>query len=603
MSTETPQGAGDLSTEQSGRSKRARMGLGRWMGADALRRRWAPLVGVAVTGLVFATCGGDTPTAPATVPPTPVPSPPALPQPPSPPPAPTGLHVSATTPNSITWTWTAVQGATAYEVQLSANPVFDDTDAIKTTAETSYTATGLSPENGRHLRVRAIAGTVEAPVLSAWSSHVTGMSGMPPPSHGAPLTVTGLSVQPPFFLDAGFQIDDNIHFTIWWSGGNVELQGEATLSIVIGDEVRTLESPNVGNRDEVGWLYFRYVVTADDRDEDGLSVARDALKLAAGSQIVDVATQIPVSIDLEEHALENASAYKVRAQLIDYERVAGLRVAELSRNSVLWVWEPTDSATNYQVRARLRDSGQDAGEAEVSDPSYLWEGLEPGTRVQLRVRAMASAGGPAIGPWSNPVSATTWPESWPTPRECTDERERALSFNMPGYSAGPPVLIDEWDGTPFRFYFTPGYNEDDRRAAQHSMNLVRDFSELLKDQIGYRIIEVGGWIENVEWSLDERDCSWRKPGQITGIMVPGGRGDFVLRCAVYEEGAGALTRGFGTVHELFHLFGFAHSPESHTFIPGVGGISMSPNLTSGSGGFGDTFEDRDALRCIFPEGG
>ena len=427
----------------------------------------------------------------------------------------------------------------------------------------------------------------------------------PSPPGPTPLTVTDVFIHPPDLPDAGFQIDDNVNFTIVWGSGNIELRGTASLLVVIGDEVRTLAQPNVGNRDEAGWLHFRYVITAEDRDEDGLSVPRDALELREGSTIVDVSTQLPVSIDLGEHALENASTYKVRARLVEYyARVAGLRIAELSRNSVLWVWEPTEGATNYEVRAFLSDADRDGILADVEDPSFLGEGLEPGTKVEIRVRAVAeTAGGRAKGPWSNPVSATTWPEMWPAPRDCTEEREQALSFSMPGYSEGPPVLIEEWDGTPFRIYFTPGYNEEDRRAAQHSLNLLQDFSEQLKVQIGYTIVEVGGWIENVEWSLEERDCRWREPGQITGIMVPGGRGNFVLSCALYEEGAEALTRGFGTVHELFHLFGFAHSPESHTFIPGVGGIPMSLDLTNGSGGFGDTFEDRDALRCIFPEGG
>ena len=147
-----------------------------------------PLIGVAVLGFVFASCDAKTPTTSAPAPATPVP--PAQPRPPPPPPVPTGLRVSATTPDSITWTWTAVEGATAYEVQLSADEVFDDTDAIVTTTATSHTVTGLSPESGRHLRVRSIAGTAETPIPSAWSSHVTGMSAKPP----APPVPTGLRV-------------------------------------------------------------------------------------------------------------------------------------------------------------------------------------------------------------------------------------------------------------------------------------------------------------------------------------------------------------------------------------------------------------------------
>ena len=355
-----PRRARNLSTAQVMSPEGARATLRQWMGAGALGRKWATLIGIAVLGLLFATCGGDKPTAPAPAPTTPAPPPAARPQPPLPPPAPTGLHVSATTTDSVTWTWTGAEGATAYEVQISDNAVFDDTDAIKPTTETSYTGTGLSPETVWHLRVRAIMGTVEAPVVSAWSSHATGMAGIPPPPPGAvQLTITRLHIHLPEFPDAGFQIDDNVHFTVLWDGGNIELQGTATLSVVIGDEIRMLKVFDVGNREGHGWLYFRYVITAEDHDEDGFSIARDALELAEGSTIVDVSTQLPVSIDLGEHALENASNYKVRAQLVDLPRVAGLRVAEISQNSVLWVWEPTNGARNYQVRAILNDTDRD----------------------------------------------------------------------------------------------------------------------------------------------------------------------------------------------------------------------------------------------------
>ena len=172
-------------------SERVGATRGPGMGADAMRRRVARLIGVTVVGFVFATCGGDTPTAPAPAPTPPAPSPPAQPEPPPAPPAPARLHVSATSPDSITWAWTAVEGATAYMVQVSADEVFDDTDAVDTTTETSYTVTGLSPESGLHLRVRAIAGPAEAPVPGAWSSHVTGMSAMPPPTPTTPAPSLG----------------------------------------------------------------------------------------------------------------------------------------------------------------------------------------------------------------------------------------------------------------------------------------------------------------------------------------------------------------------------------------------------------------------------
>ena len=91
-------------------------------------------------GLVLSGCGDDdTTTTPAPAPP---PPPPPAPEPepepePEPPPAPeapatpTGLHVSAVTMDSITWSWTAVEGALGYAVQVSTDEEFDDSDAIE----------------------------------------------------------------------------------------------------------------------------------------------------------------------------------------------------------------------------------------------------------------------------------------------------------------------------------------------------------------------------------------------------------------------------------------------------------------------------------------
>jgi len=61
-------------------------------------------------------------------------------------------------------------------------------------------------------------------------------------------------------------------------------------------------------------------------------------------------------------------------------------------------------------------------------------------------------------------------------------------------------------------------------------------------------------------------------------------------------------------HEIFHLLGFTHSPRSNhpwQSPPGVG-VPMSVRLTNrplSRTDLGVTFEDVDALRCIFPEGG
>ena len=150
------------------------------------------IVGLALT---LAACGGDEPTPLPTAPPAPPPSPPPPPPAPEAPATPTGLMVSATTVDSITWTWDAVEGATAYVVQVSTNETFDDEDDVTAFAlMPTHTVSGLEPESSVHLRVASAIGTsLEDAVTSDWTDAVAGMSAMPPPPP-APATPTGLEV-------------------------------------------------------------------------------------------------------------------------------------------------------------------------------------------------------------------------------------------------------------------------------------------------------------------------------------------------------------------------------------------------------------------------
>ncbi len=66
------------------------------------------------------------------------------------------------------------------------------------TTETSYTAMDLAPETTVYVRVAAATGTPEAPLVSAFTTHVSGTSAMPPPpppSPMAPATPTGLMAE------------------------------------------------------------------------------------------------------------------------------------------------------------------------------------------------------------------------------------------------------------------------------------------------------------------------------------------------------------------------------------------------------------------------
>ena len=203
----------------------------------------------------------------------------------------------------------------------------------------------------------------------------------------------------------------------------------------------------------------------------------------------------------------------------------------------------------------------------------------------------------------------------PEPRECADEREHALAYGV-GYSWGPPVLIDEWDGTPFRFYFDAGIPDSERQDAEHYLDVARRLADHVEDQIGYRLFDVGGWVAEEDRGFEVRNgrvenCIGIRPGgMVASVMPADGHGGANSACAVFHWSNGDIDLAFdGTLaHEMWHLFGFAHHPDSThpQKLPPGEGVPMSIQLTNEPAGprhLGITFEDVDALRCIFPAKG
>ena len=94
---------------------------------------------------------------------------------PPPPASPTGLVVSATTENSITWT--AVAGATGYEVQFSRDAEFTETDeVIDVSGQTVYRREGLSAETRVYLRVRSYRETQDDRLRSGWTAALSAVT-------------------------------------------------------------------------------------------------------------------------------------------------------------------------------------------------------------------------------------------------------------------------------------------------------------------------------------------------------------------------------------------------------------------------------------------
>lgn len=292
--------------------------------------------------------------------------------------------------------------------------------------------------------------------------------------------------------------------------------------------------------------------------------------------------------------------------------MTGVKVEEVGQDFVRWTWDPVEGATGYEAAPYL--AADPEGERNilfVEEPSVRVDGFEPETEIWIHVRAVReTTGGRAVGEWSHRVFAETWAE----PRECRDEREQALAFG-----SIPPVLINEWDGTPFRFYWDASIPESERTDAEHFFDVVARLSDRIAEQIGYSILEVEGWIQETDRGFvigqtDVEDCEGVRPGGIVATVIPELVPVRNLVIARAKPSCGVLywtrndvdtTLNGVMAHELFHLFGFTHSPESthpNQTPPGVG-YPMSVHLTNEYTDpmeLGPTFQDVDALRCIFP---
>ena len=286
----------------------------------------------------------------------------------------------------------------------------------------------------------------------------------------------------------------------------------------------------------------------------------------------------------------------------------GVQVVEFGQTFLVWEWDPVDDATSYEGHAFPEHTPPHARPPLVSipEPTYRAEDLEPGTTWEFFVRAIRDTpDGRLTGPWSVWTKADTWGE----PRVCTDERERARQFS------NGAILVEEWDGTPFRYYFDEGIPASERADAEHFLAVAERLARRIEDQIGYPLFVVEGWIPEAERGFvlegDKiKTCEGVRPGGIVVSVLPttgGYRAGALTQCGMFHWERHIPDTWDGVLpHETFHLFGFAHSLETHPHEAWKGGIPMSVRLTNrrrGPRDLGVTFEDVDALRCVFPEGG
>ena len=337
-------------------------------------------------GLLVAACGEDsTPATPEPPPPTPTPTPPPPPEP-EPPGQPTGLAVSGFTENSITWTWNAVEGALAYQVQASLDEVFDDSDTVvfegglPVTTETTYTRSGLEPETNVYARVRSAAGTTEAPLYSDWTTHVTGTTAVAAPQ--ALPAPTGLAVS------------KTESEALTWSWDAV--------SGATGYQVQVSDSASFADDDPTAFVTGTSYRAANREPETSYS-----LRVRAYAGTVSAPELGNWSAGVEGTTKEAPPPEPLSTPT----RIGG---SDRQEDSIVVSWDEVDDAETYEVEQRVEGGDWTAascggGDNVVTTNECIASGLTRGTSYEFRVRAIPAdtADDQASSTWgtiSSPVS-------------------------------------------------------------------------------------------------------------------------------------------------------------------------------------------------------
>ena len=365
-------------------------------GKFASTRGWALLLILFLgAGLFVAACGDEETPTPTTPTPTPPAPPPPDPEPPAPekPATPAGLQVSARTADSITWTWTAVDGATGYLVQASRDETFDDTDQLALTAETSFTVASLPPETSVYVRVAAGVLTAAAPsldpddyLLSDWTTHVTGMTdAAAAQAPAAPTNVRGTGQGSNYIEWSWDAVSGAAGYHAQFSRSTDFSDPDADRPLLQRTSVRISNLP----AETDGYLRVR-AYTGSGTGEDTLFGDWSATSMSSTGE--PPPPPAPTALDAP----------------------TGLSAGSVTTTSVTLTWSSVIDADSYEVQQQPADGSWtgaacNGGDSRVDDERCEVSGLTRGNDYSFRVRAHPDPNVETLeaSGWSSTASART----------------------------------------------------------------------------------------------------------------------------------------------------------------------------------------------------
>lgn len=315
-------------------------------------------------GLFVSGCGDD----PAPTTPTPAPTPTPTPTAPG---VPTGLEVASTGPDYIEWTWTAVTGATAYDVQMSNTA---ENDFTATTTASDVTATSrrfdVPAETTRWARVRAKSANGE----SDWSDAVSG---------------TTMKAAVVLTTPTGLRVADRGHNFIEW-----------TWNVVTGATAYEVQT-RMGNAN----------FSASDETANSPATASPKWRLTATPDTTYYA-RVRAVAGTGADKVEGDWALAVEGTSLEQPIgvPTGLEVTATGVEFIEWEWDAVTGATSYTWQLDVTapynfNPPSSTGQATATKHRAS---LDPGQVAHLRVRAnIGVAPDQRRGEWSAGVSGTT----------------------------------------------------------------------------------------------------------------------------------------------------------------------------------------------------
>ena len=372
------------------------------MASRFLRSGALALLALGLVALIPA-CGDEKVPTPTTPPPAP-----AAPPAPEPPGAPAGFQVSASGEDFIEWSWTAVEGADAYDVQLSLDAEFDGSDPVAAVTATSFrNPLPLPPETTAHARVRSAAGEGGDRLTSGWSDPVSGMT--TPPALTRPETPAGLRVSAygEDFIEWSWSEVPGAHGYQVEHSRNEQFMNSTTADV--DADTRSYRVEDLPSDTSV-YLHVRsFVGTGDARLWSEWSVHRTGMTEAPAAMAP--ATPTIADVDFGEDYIE-------------------------------WSWNAVAGAEGYEVQFSLdgQFSGATTVDRAAAQRSYRKEGLDPETRGYLRVRAYVMDDGERLhSMWSEAATAVT---------EASSLMRPVAPQNMRVTKTGSDFIEWSWDPVP-----------------------------------------------------------------------------------------------------------------------------------------------------------